>query len=83
MTKKLEELFNLEESTTVEPAIPVIEESKEEVRDLERSYREVDTIEVEGRVNAYQIARWLAFKLDRRTHMNYGVEWAVRRGTTI
>lgn len=44
MTKKLEELFNLEDSKAVEAKIPVIEESKEEVRDLERSYREVDAI---------------------------------------
>ena len=44
MTKKLEELFNLEDSKAVEAKIPVIEESKDEVRDLERSYREVDAI---------------------------------------
>ncbi len=44
MTKKLEELFNLEDSKAVEATIPVVEESKEEVRDLERSYREVDAI---------------------------------------
>lgn len=44
MTKKLEELFNLEDSKAVEAKIPVVEESKEEVRDLERSYREVDAI---------------------------------------
>jgi hypothetical protein len=44
MTKKLEELFNLEDTRAVEAKIPVIEESKEEVRDLERSYREVDAI---------------------------------------
>ena len=44
MTKKLEELFNLEDTRAVEAKVPVIEESKEEVRDLERSYREVDAI---------------------------------------
>ena len=44
MTKKLEELFNLEDTRAVEANVPVIEESKEEVRDLERSYREVDAI---------------------------------------
>lgn len=44
MTKKLEELFNLEESNTAEPVIPVIEKTKEEVRDLERSYKEADAI---------------------------------------
>lgn len=44
MTKKLEELFNLEDTKSIESKIPVVEESKEEVRDLERSYREVDAI---------------------------------------
>jgi len=44
MTKKLEELFNLEDTRNVEVKVPVIEESKDEVRDLERSYREVDAI---------------------------------------
>lgn len=45
--------------------------------------REVDTIEVEGLVNAYEVSRWLALKLDRRTYMDYGVEWAVRKGTNV
>ena len=44
MTKKLEELFNLEDSKAIEAKIVAPEESKEEVRDLERSYREVDAI---------------------------------------
>lgn len=44
MTKKLEELFNLEEASSQESKTPVVEESKEEVRDLERSYKEVETI---------------------------------------
>ena len=44
MTKKLEELFNLEESTTVEPAIPVIEESKDHGYDLRYSNKfQLDT----------------------------------------
>lgn len=44
MTKKLEELFNLEEASSQESKTPMVEESKEEVRDLERSYKEVETI---------------------------------------
>ncbi len=44
MTKKLEELFNLEESKPAEVEVPVVEQSKDEVRDLERSYKEVDQI---------------------------------------
>ena len=44
MTKKLEELFNLEDSKAIEAKIVAPEESKEEVRNLERSYKEVDAI---------------------------------------
>lgn len=40
MTKKLEELFNLDDAETAAP----VEPPKEEVRSLERSYKEVDQI---------------------------------------
>jgi hypothetical protein len=46
MTKKLEELFNLDDA---EPAkeVPVDETEKEEVRSLERSYKEIEKISVD------------------------------------
>jgi hypothetical protein len=39
---------------------------------------ERDTVEVEGLRNAYEVARWLALKLDWRLHPTLGVDWAVR-----
>jgi hypothetical protein len=44
MTKKLEELFNLEESEKIKAQA---EEDREEVRTLERSYKEIDKISVD------------------------------------
>jgi hypothetical protein len=47
MTKKLEELFNLDDSHTTEKVEPVVvpdTEEKEEVRSLERSYKEAEQI---------------------------------------
>lgn len=43
MTKKLEELFNLDNAEVTETPVTV-EPPKEEVRSLERSYKEVDQI---------------------------------------
>ena len=45
--------------------------------------REVFTREVEGLFNAYEVARWLALKLDRTAPAVYGVNWGVRKGPTI
>jgi hypothetical protein len=48
MTKKLEELFNLD-NETVQPEIKAVEpdvEKKEEVRSLERSYKEIEKMSV-------------------------------------
>jgi hypothetical protein len=47
MTKKLEELFNLDDSAS-EPKIEVTEEpvQKDEVRSLERSYKEIEKMAV-------------------------------------
>jgi hypothetical protein len=47
MTKKLEELFNLDDSAS-EPTIEVTEEpvQKDEVRSLERSYKEIEKMAV-------------------------------------
>jgi len=42
MTKKLEELFNLESPEKVEESLPVEEVDKEDVRSLERSYKEIE-----------------------------------------
>jgi len=47
MTKKLEELFNLDNGDTDEPVTPPVvsdTEEKEEVRSLERSYKEAEQI---------------------------------------
>jgi hypothetical protein len=46
MTKKLEELFDLEEQKKQDSEIKQVDETptKDEVRSLERSYKEVDTI---------------------------------------
>jgi len=44
MTKKLEELFNLDSPENIQEVVPQVEETKEEVRSLERSYREIDQI---------------------------------------
>ncbi len=41
--------------------------------------REVEVREVEGLRNAYEVARWLALKLDWDAHSSLGVDWAVRR----
>jgi hypothetical protein len=47
MTKKLEELFNLDDSekpkTNVAPA-PVVEETKDEIRTLENSYKDIESM---------------------------------------
>lgn len=42
---------------------------------------ETDAVEVDGLLNAYEIARWLALKLDWRIHPSLGVDWAVRSVT--
>ncbi len=42
MTKKLEDLFNLSEKDSVAPPLSVVEH--EQVKDLDRSYKEVDEI---------------------------------------
>lgn len=47
MTKKLEELFNLDDQKAAEEVTPAVEDdsiTKDEVRSLERSYTEVDAI---------------------------------------
>ena len=44
MTKKLESLFNLEESTPTKVEAVPVEATKEEARSLEQSFREVDRI---------------------------------------
>jgi hypothetical protein len=41
---------------------------------------ERDNVEVEGLVNAYEMARWLALKLAGETHHEHGVDWAIRPG---
>ena len=40
---------------------------------------EISTVSVTGLKNAYEIARWLALKLDFTAPSRYGVDWAVRR----
>jgi hypothetical protein len=41
------------------------------------------TREVEGLVNAYEVARWLALRLDFKTHPDLGIQWAIRKHENI
>lgn len=49
---------------------------------LKRNYVsavEIECVEVEGLRNAYEVARWLALKLDFKTPQEFGISWAVRK----